>query len=94
METRSGSVIDISSSGLRFMAQEPMESGLRLALAIDWPVLLDGSVHLQLIVKGVVVWSSGTETAIRIERSDFRTRSVEPKTTPSTGSGDLSNRCG
>jgi hypothetical protein len=75
-ETGSGQIIDLSSSGLRFAAQGPLEPGLKLDVAIPWPVLLDEHVQLQLVVTGVVVWSSGTETALRIQRHDFRTRRV------------------
>ena len=78
-QTGSGQTIDLSSSGLRFSARGPLVPGLKLNVAITWPVLLDGRVQLQLIVTGVVVWSSATETALKIERHDFRTRSVGPK---------------
>jgi hypothetical protein len=72
-----GQLIDLSSSGLRFVAQgPPLEPGLKLDIAINWPVLLDDHVQLQLIVTGVVVRSSGTEVALQIQRHDFRTRSV------------------
>jgi hypothetical protein len=76
VETRFGNIIDISSSGLRFAAQGPLKLGLKLDVAIDWPVLLDGRVQLQLILTGVVVWSSDTETALQIQHSDFKTRRV------------------
>jgi hypothetical protein len=79
VETGSGQLIDASSSGLRFAAQRPLEPGLKLDVAINWPVLLDGGVQLQLIVTGVVVWSNGAETALRMHRHDFRTRSVRLK---------------
>jgi hypothetical protein len=90
LETGSGQIIDLSSSGLRFAAQGPMEPGLKLDVAINWPVLLDGRVQLQLIVTGVVVWSSGTETALQIQRHDFRTRSVRLKATSPQESDGLS----
>ena len=61
--------------GLRFVAQGPLEPGLKLDIAIDWPVLLDDRVHLQLTATGVVVRCSGNEVALQIERHDFRTRS-------------------
>ena len=76
LETGSGQIIDLSSSGLPFATQGPLEPGLKLDVAIDWPVLLDEHVQLQLVVTGVVVWSSQTETAMRIQRHDFRTRRV------------------
>jgi PilZ domain len=79
VETGSGQIIDLSRSGLRFAAPGPLEPGLKLDVAINWPVLLDGRVQLQLILTGVVVWSSGTQIALRIQRHDFRTRSAGPK---------------
>jgi hypothetical protein len=87
VETGSGQIIDLSSSGLRLAAQRPLEPGLTLDVAINWPVLLDGSVQLQLIATGVVVWSSGTETGLRIQRHDFRTRAVGLKTASPTRIG-------
>jgi hypothetical protein len=82
VETGWGRTIDLSSSGLRFAAQSPLQPGLKLDVAIDWPVLLDGGVHLQLIATGVVVWSKGTETALRIQRHELRTRRVGLKVAP------------
>jgi PilZ domain-containing protein len=76
-ESGLGQTIDLSSSGLRFAAKRPLEPGLTIDVAINWPVLLDGRVQLQLIVTGIVVWSSGAETALQIQRHDFRTRGVE-----------------
>ena len=73
---RLGNMIDISSSGLRFAAPGPLKTGRNLAVAIDWPVLLDERVRLQLILGGKVVWSTETETAMRIQRHEFRTRSM------------------
>jgi hypothetical protein len=74
-----GHTIDLSSSGLRFVAQSPLEPGQILDVAIDWPVLLDGGVPLQLIAAGVVVWNKGTETAMRIQRHELRTGRVRSK---------------
>jgi hypothetical protein len=78
VETGSGRTIDMSSSGLRFTADRSLATGQRLDVSIDWPVLLDGGVQLQLIVSGMIVRSTGTETAVRIERHEFRTRRVRP----------------
>jgi hypothetical protein len=78
VETGSDQIIDLSSSGLRRAAQG-LEPGLKLDVAVNWPVLLDGRVQLQLILTGTVVWSSETEIALRIQRHDFRTRSVRLK---------------
>ena len=80
IETGSGQLVDVSSSGLRFTAQAPVERGLKLDVAINWPVLLDGRIQLQLTVSGVVIRSSGNEVSMRIQKHDFRTRSVQLKT--------------
>ena len=73
---RLGNMIDVSRSGLRFATSGPLETGRKLAVTIDWPVLLDERVQLQLILAGTVVWSTATETAMRIQRHEFRTRSA------------------
>jgi len=71
-----GRTVDLSSSGLRFNADRPLPRGQRIELYIDWPALLHGDVKLQLVLSGVVVRTNGTEVALRIERHDFKTRSV------------------
>lgn len=75
-ETGSGQTIDLSSSGLSFTADRPLLTGQKLIkVAIDWPVLLDGGVQLQLVMSSVVVRTSGTTTALKIQRHEFKTRS-------------------
>ena len=90
VETGTGKLIDLSSSGLRFLAQGHQEPGLKIDVAINWPILLDGRVQLQLMVKGVVVWSSGTATALQIQRHDFRARSIRPNAASPQESDGLS----
>lgn len=75
-----GHTIDLSSSGLRFIADNPLLTGQRIELYIDWPARLYGEVRLQLAVLGVVVRTNGREAALAIERHDFRTRSVAQRT--------------
>jgi hypothetical protein len=82
VETGSGRTIDMSSSGLSFTADRPLSIGQRLDLSIEWPVLLDGGVQLQLVTSGVVVRTTGAVTAIRIQRHDFRTRRAGPRLVP------------
>lgn len=77
-----GRTIDLSSCGLSFTADRPLQTGQKLDISIDWPVLLDGRVQLQLIISGVVVRSSGNTTALQIQRHEFRTRPAGLKTAP------------
>ena len=81
-EIGSGRTIDMSSSGLSFTADTPLSIGQGLEVSIDWPVLLDGGVQLQIVASGVVVRTDGAVTAIRIERHDFRTRRAGPRVVP------------
>jgi hypothetical protein len=76
VEKGSARTIDLSSSGLAFDADKPLQIGQKIHVAIDWPALLDGSVQLQLIVSGRVVRTMGTTTALQIEQHEFRTRRV------------------
>ena len=82
VETGFGRTIDMSSSGLSFTADTPLSIGQALDVSIDWPVLLDGGVQLQIVASGVVVRTNGAVTAIRIERHDFRTRRAGPRLVP------------
>jgi hypothetical protein len=76
----SGRTIDLSSSGLRFIADKPLLTGQRIEVYIDWPARLYGDVKLQLVVSGVVIRTSETKVALEIDRHDFRTRSVGQRT--------------
>ena len=80
--TGSGRTTDLSSSGLAFISDNPLPHGLRLDLSIDWPVLLDGAIQLQLTISGVVVRTSGSVTALRIQRHEFKTRRVGLRAVP------------
>jgi hypothetical protein len=82
VDTGSGRTIDMSSSGLSFTADRPLSIGQKLDLSIDWPVLLDGDVRLQLVVSGVVVRTTEAATALRVERHNFRTRRAGPTVVP------------
>jgi len=81
-ESGSGRTIDMSSSGLSLTADRPLSIGQKLDLSIDWPVLLDGAVQLQLVLSGVVVRTTRAVTALRIERHEFRTRRVGLRVVP------------
>ncbi len=73
-ETGFGRTIDLSSSGLSFTANTPLSAGRKLDVSIDWPVLLDGCIQLQLVMRGHVVRTEGFMTGLQIERHEFRTR--------------------
>ena len=74
-----GRTVDVSSSGLSFIGDRPLLTGQKIQLYIDWPVLLNEQVTLQLVIWGVVVRTDGPKSAIKIQQHDFRTRSAKQR---------------
>jgi hypothetical protein len=72
----SGRTIDLSISGLCFTADPPLSTGQRVDIFIDWPALLGGDVHLQLVACGVVVPPTGHRQ--RCESSGTSSRRAVP----------------
>jgi hypothetical protein len=73
-ERGTGQVVDVGSSGARFVADRNLAVGRSVEIAIDWPMRLDGSIPLRLIATGVVIRTCGTETAMKFDRHVFKTR--------------------
>lgn len=74
-----GRTVDVSSSGLSFVADRPLLTGQKIQLYIDWPALLNQEVTLQLVIWGVVVRTDGPKSAIKIQQHDFKTRSAKQR---------------
>lgn len=69
-----GESLKIGSKDLLFTTTEAFLPGQVVEACIDWPIRLDNSVPIKLVVEGKVVASADDSTAIRIERYQFRTR--------------------
>lgn len=74
VEAGCGRSIDWSSSGLRLVAERPIEPGRTVELAARWPLALDNGVPLNLVVCGKTVRTSEREIGVKIIRYEFRTR--------------------
>jgi hypothetical protein len=72
----SGQVVNISSGGVLVSSDCPITPGVRIRLRLEWPARLNDSVPLALHIEGRTVRSSGPLTAVRILKSEFRTRAV------------------
>ena len=57
-----------------FCAEDPLAAGKRLELSISWPAQLDGKCGLNLVARGRIVRSEGSQVAIAIEKYEFRTK--------------------
>ena len=67
-----GRVENISSRGLAFRPDGPLEPGLRLNVSMAWPAKLDECM-LRLAFEGVVLAVRGGLVVVTIERPNFRT---------------------
>jgi hypothetical protein len=73
LETGTGMTIDLSSGGVLFEPDRKLPTEGYVELSISWPVLLNDSLPMQLIVSGRVVRVAGERVAIQIEQHEFRT---------------------
>ena len=68
-----GQVLNISSRGIAFFADGPLERNQRLRVSMDWPAKLDNQTMLRLVLEGVVLRTRNNLVVINIERPEFRT---------------------
>src|SRR5438552_3663890 len=68
-----GQAENISSKGLAFHADRPLQRGLQLSVSMAWPAKLDDKCTLRLVLEGTVLRTMGDLVVLTIERSEFRT---------------------
>jgi len=73
-ETGTGRTMNISSSGVWFSTENMLTSGMPVELSMNWPVLLNDSCPMKLMIYGCVVRSNEKGAAVAIERYEFRTQ--------------------
>jgi len=69
-----GTTLDMGSGGVAFLTEHQLLAGSFIELSISWPVLLEDSCPMRLIVFGRVVRSSGRLTACTLDKHEFRTQ--------------------
>jgi c-di-GMP-binding flagellar brake protein YcgR len=73
-ETGSGMTLNISSGGVWFTADNLLTVGMPIELQMSWPILLNDSCPMKLMIYGCVVRSNEKGAAVAIERYEFRTQ--------------------
>lgn len=73
-ETGAGKTMNISSSGVWISTENALTFGTPAELSINWPVLLNESCPMKLVIYGSVVRSDEKGAAVAIERYEFRTQ--------------------
>ena len=90
-ETGVGKSINISSGGIWFTTENMLTTGMPIELSMTWPVLLNDSCPMKLMIYGCVVRSNEKGAAVAIERYEFRTqgRTFQTAAPPVGTSADL-----
>lgn len=73
-ETGTGRTRNVSSGGIWFTTESMLTSGMPIELSMNWPVLLNDSCPMKLMIYGCVVRSNERGAAVAIERYEFRTQ--------------------
>lgn len=69
--------LNISSKGLLFTCGDPLQPGQLVQVSVDWPARLENQVPLKLVAEGRIVRNSEGQTAMRIDKYEFRTRKIK-----------------
>ena len=69
-----GKTIDMSSSGMALDIDQPLTPGAFMELSVGWPVLLDDTCPMRMIVFGRVLFSDSNKTVCSIDKYEFRTQ--------------------
>jgi hypothetical protein len=91
-ETGSGKIMNISSGGVLFTTEAMLPSGMAIEISMTWPVLLNDSCPMKLMIYGCVVRSNNKSAAVAIERYEFRTQGRSLKAQPPVALGSASEQ--
>ena len=77
-----GSTLNMCSGGIAFSTEQALQPRAFAELSISWPVLLDETCPMRLIVFGRILRSGGGIAVCSIEKYEFRTqaRTIQPAT--------------
>lgn len=88
----SGQTINMGSGGIAFVTQQPLTAGGFVELSISWPVLLDETCPMRLIVFGRILRCTGSKAVCSIDKYEFRTQARTFQVAASTRSDAMLQR--
>ena len=88
----SGQTINIGSGGVAFATEGPLHRGALVELSISWPVLLDETCPMRLIVFGRILRTQGRKAVCTVDKYEFRTQSRTLQTMPTTRTDTMLQR--
>jgi hypothetical protein len=74
-----GNTVDISSGGVAFETVAQLLPGTLVEISISWPVLLDDTCLMRLVVLGRVVRTRRQVVACTVDKYEFRTQARVPQ---------------
>jgi PilZ domain len=74
-----GNTVDISSGGIAFETVTSLAPGSLIEMSISWPVLLDQTCLMRLVVLGRVVRTRRQVVACTVDKYEFRTQARTPQ---------------
>jgi DNA-binding NarL/FixJ family response regulator len=74
--------LNVSSKGILFTSNEKFEAGQLVQVSLDWPARLENQILLKLVAEGRIVRNANGQTAMTIEKYEFRTRRIPRPETP------------
>ena len=77
-EVATGTTIYMSSHEIRFTTERTVPFGKKLEVTVNWPVMLDRTCHMKLVISGHVTRNDANAAAVRIEHYEFRTKAATP----------------
>jgi hypothetical protein len=77
-ETGTGKTMNISSGGVWFTTETMLTPGMPVEISMNWPVLLNDSCPMKLMIYGCIMRASDKGAAVSIERYEFRTQGSRP----------------
>jgi len=69
-----GQTVNMGSGGVAFSAEHQLKPGAFVEVSISWPVLLDQTCPMRLIVFGRVLRSAGKKNVCSVDKYEFRTQ--------------------
>ena len=75
-QSGSGRTLNISAGGIFFETKDLLPAGGLIALVMRWPILLDGTCPLKLLVRGRIVRTDAKGAAVKVRSYEFRTSKV------------------
>jgi len=73
-----GTTRNLSSKAFIFQPSDELSKGDEIEATIHWPVLLDNTLRLNLVLGGIVARRDSNGCVVEILRHEFRTRASKP----------------